>query len=595
MANAVFSFEEFDCHGAKEAYCPLQEFRRYDEQESQGKQTHVFGARDWGDFNNLNPNYGFLQDESFEIPTSNNQQPVSDLFMEDYVLPDVVSAAIIQQIQEPVKHDPGLDCTHNSSIIRTAEILESKKEKVHPTPFASLRLLNSYKTGHRLLNEDKKLNKSAIEVACHAVRSRDLSTEEVMRVAAARYIESSVQMDGNHPLGSMPFTSLTDQETTDVELAHLLLASSEKIGNQQYDRARYLLTKCKYMSSKVGNPVQRVVHYFAVALHERINRETERLSLSAKVVNSGRWGEDTGKAIVGGHPALLTVYKMVPIGQVTEFTAVQSIIDNMASAKRVHLIDLGIEHGHQWIILMQALAERFMCPVELLKISAVAVRTLQKNIEETGERLVSFAKTLNLPFAFRPVIVSDMKDLNRDLFELKPEEVVGVYATNILHRMIYRPECLEHLMRVIRSIKPCIMLVTEIDANINSPSFFTRFTENLFYVSAWFDCLDESMDRSDHDRMSIESNFFSEGITSIVATEGSERIVRHVGVNVWRSFFARFRFVEIDLNHWSLYQASLLLKKNPCGSSCTLYMNGKSLSIGWKGTPLHFVSAWKLK
>lgn len=593
MAKAALSFEPFDCSIAKEVHCPLEEYQRYEE-ESKGKQAHFLEATDWGDLNYLCSEYDLYQEKSFDkgIAISNNQQPASEFLMTDDMQHDVVSSIIQEFFQEPVKLDAGLDYIEKSTNISNPEIDEYKKEKAHPIPLASLELLNSYRTGTKILNGED-FDNSTKEEPCHVVVCSRLSTEEVMRVAGARYIQFSVQTDDDlsvlgHPYSSMDST-LTDEETKDVELGHLLLASAEKIGNQQYERASKLLTQCEHMSSIFGNPVQRVVYHFSEALRERINRETGRVS--SKGPKNGKWREDIKEVMMSPHPALLASHQMLPFGQVAQFTAIQVILDNMASAKRVHLIDLGIRIGVQWSILMQALAVRFTCPIELVKITAVG--TPQGKIEETGERLVSFAKTLNLPFTFKPVIVSDMKDLNRDLFELVPEEAVGIYAPWMLNTMICRPECLDHLMRVIRSFNPCIMVVTEIEANHNSPSFVNRFIEALFFFSAWFDCYDTCMDRNDHNRMSIEGIFFSQGIRNIVTAEGSERIVRHVGIDVWRSFFARFGFVEIELNH--LYQASLLLKQFACGSSCTLDMNGKSLSTGWKGTPLLAVSAWKVK
>lgn len=101
------------------------------------------------------------------------------------------------------------------------------------------------------------------------------------------------------------------------------------------------------------------------------------------------------------------------------------------------------------------------------------------------------------------------------------------------------------------------------------------------------------MDKNDSDRMLVEENFFSHGIRSMVATEGNERIIRHVGFDVWRSFIKRFGFVETELSQLSLDQANLVVKQLPFGSCCTMDMNEKALTLGWKGAPLLSVSAWK--
>jgi hypothetical protein len=83
---------------------------------------------------------------------------------------------------------------------------------------------------------------------------------------------------------------------------------------------------------------------------------------------------------------------------------------------------------------------------------------------------------------------------------------------------------------------------------------------------------------------------FSEGIRNIVAAEGSERVTRNVKMDVWRAFFARFRMVEMSFSNSSLYQASLVAKNFGC---TTLDRTGKCLTVGWMGTPIHSISAWK--
>ncbi|KAG6667990.1 hypothetical protein CIPAW_01G139300 [Carya illinoinensis] len=356
----------------------------------------------------------------------------------------------------------------------------------------------------------------------------ELSTEEIVRLAGAGFIQSTSQAaDGPsmpiHPF-DLDFCGLSDDERRDMELAESLFASAEKAGSQQFERARKFLNQCDHLSSNTGNPVQRVVYYFSEALRQKIDP-----------------------------PPTLANHEELPFCQVTQFAGIQAIIKNTVEARKIHIIDLGIRNGVQWTILMQALATRCECPLELLKITAVGT-TSKHLLMETGKRLASFAQSLNLPFSFNVVMVSDMLDLREDLFELDADET------------------LESIMEVVRSINPCIMFVTEIEANHNSPAFVSRFVEALFY---------------------FKSKFFGEGIRNIVAAEGEERKIRNVKIDVWRAFFARYGMLETEFSTSSLYQASLLVKKFRCEKSFTLDMNGKCLITLWKLTPICSLSAWK--
>ncbi|KAM3236157.1 DELLA protein RGL2 [Capsicum annuum] len=250
----------------------------------------------------------------------------------------------------------------------------------------------------------------------------------------------------------------------------------------------------------------------------------------------------------------------------------------------------------QWTILMQALyTHQCGCESSLkhLRITALCTK-LRHKIEDTRERLMDFAVSLNLPFSFNIVMVEDVMKLKQEDFEIDDEEAIAIFARYILMRMLAQPAKLDSLMRVIRGINPRAMIVIEVEANHNSPAFVDRFVEALFFYGAFFDSLEDCMRYDERNRTAIESEHLSRGIRSIVATEGEERTIRHVKVDVWRAFFARYGMEEMELSMSSLYQANLVLKNFACGSCCTLEMNKNCLLIGWKGTPLISLSAWKL-
>lgn len=103
-----------------------------------------------------------------------------------------------------------------------------------------------------------------------------------------------------------------------------------------------------------------------------------------------------------------------------------------------------------------------------------------------------------------------MWHLNEDLFELDLAEEIAVYTPTSLRAMIAEPQKLDSLMRVIRSINPCIMVVTELEADHNWAVFVTRFIEALFYYSAYFDCLEAYLNHDDENRIITESVYFGD-------------------------------------------------------------------------------------
>ncbi|XWS38945.1 hypothetical protein CRYUN_Cryun18bG0007300 [Craigia yunnanensis] len=259
-----------------------------------------------------------------------------------------------------------------------------------------------------------------------------------------------------------------------TKLDVLLLAAAEKVCYQQYDCASRLLKQCDYMSS-------------TTALREKIERETGKPS-SKGLRRKPLFNID--EAMMCPNPTALACHGELSFCQITQFVGIQAIIENVIEAKRIHIIDLAIRNGVQWTVLMQALTSRYECPPELLKTTIVATDA-KHLIEGTGKRLLSFTQSLGIHFAFKIVMVSNLLDLKEDLFELDAKERVAVYATFAFRSMLAMPNRIENIMRVIRVINPCLMVVSEIEANHNSPIFVNRLIE--FFSSSLHTLIDSNL------------------------------------------------------------------------------------------------------
>ncbi|MED6134348.1 hypothetical protein PIB30_036201 [Stylosanthes scabra] len=419
-----------------------------------------------------------------------------------------------------------------------------------PSLASSWELLSNY--GSRFQRLRRSSAGAEAKTTTAGIGPKKLSTEEIVRLAGARYVQYSSQWQENWCMPMFPyaqignFLMLSEEENKDIDLAQLLLASADKIGSQQFERANSLLLQCQWSSSNAGNTVQRFVFHFSSALRERLNREIGGIALQR---NSQM---ELIEALLMDHNSAITCHQKLPFNQVIQFVGVQAIVDHVASKTKIHLIDLALGYGLMATVLIQALAERNEKPVELLKITAVGYGS-KSVLDEAGRRLVSFAKSLNLRILFKTVFVEDIRELREDDFEIESDEGVAVYSPKILRTLVSSPDSLDNLMRVIRKIKPAIMLVNEIEANHNSPLFVNRFIESLFYLSAYFDYLGTCLGRDNESRMRMEA-IVSEGIRNNVSLDDKEREIRNVKIDVWRRFFARFRMVETEFSESSLYQ-----------------------------------------
>lgn len=563
MANFI---DEFNLRGAAEDNSSSSNAEGLiGEVENGEKQAHFYGTDDWGEPEELYPLWldsWFYQDKNAVS---------GDWNFNDFVL-DVPTPTFQEENEKLMK------------ISAEGSLDDAPKQAIsHPFSFASLGLLSDDDSRFKRFTVENQRNFIIdIEKEPKKVGSRKLSPEQVLRIAGARFIQSSQKIDDLSMMGQ-PYLS------NEIQLAQDLLASAEKVANRQFDVATKLLNLFDQPSFKDGTPVERVVYYFAEALREKIERETGKPSsqeLKASVLS------DIEDAMTTPDSTALAVQQRMPFVQVAEFTAIQAILENVAGKHRIHIIDFAIRSGVQWTALMQDLSVRYECPVQLLKITAVGTASKQK-MEKTGERLMSFAETVNLPFSFKVIMVEDMLELNDGLFELDSEEANVVYLSFILRTMIACPNRLQTLMKVVKTIKPCVVVLNEVEANLNSVTFVNRFIEAVFFFGLLFDCLEACMSSNDAERINLESTYFSQGIRNIIASEGSDRTIRLVSIDVWRSFFSRFLMEEMEFSASSLYQVSLVLKEFACGASITLHKNGKCLILGWKGTPVQSISLWK--
>ncbi|CAN0888541.1 DELLA protein RGL2 [Linum grandiflorum] len=353
----------------------------------------------------------------------------------------------------------------------------------------------------------------------------------------------------NNPFDLSP-SGLSYHDATRVELVEYLMAAAEKVGNNRtHDQAIHLLDLCDCLSSKTGDPIQRIVYYFSQALRERV---------------------------------------------VVQMSGIQILLENVGNSKRIHMIDLQIRTGLQWTGFMQALASRLDHPrIELLKITAVGTSTFKNLMESTGTHLTGFARAMRIPFYFRIVVVSDVHELREEMFEIDQREALAVYSEGYMKSLIAAPDKMDALLKLLRSFSPRIMVVSELEANYNSVTFSQLFVEALFSFAAMFDCLDVCFEGSMEKRSIAESGLLREWIRSVVVKEGEEREFRCVKLNVWRTFFARVAMMECKLSAAVLYQAKLVLNRFACGEFCRVDVDGRSLIVGWKDTPILSISSWK--
>ncbi|CAN0855462.1 DELLA protein RGL1 [Linum grandiflorum] len=432
------------------------------------------------------------------------------------------------------------------------------------------------------------------------------TVDQVLRIAGERVVEFSNGRAGAPSMLHIPMdpslSHLSVEDVKNVELVEYLLAAAERVGDHQFDHAASLLNLCGSLACKSGNAVQRLGYYLAQALRDRISCETGNKPLEEEREKAAGVIRHDEELVTTSESAIKSMQRgQMPMYQIPHLAAVQAILENVASSNKIHVIDLKIGSGLQWVALMQGLSTSSRSdrgPVDLLRITAVGITSFdQSQVEETGDRLTSFAGSIDIPFRFEVVVVTDEKeasDFRPDRFKLEPdEESLVVYSDDVLKTLIGQPIRIERVMRALKRMNPRIMVVVEVEANLNSPNFGGRFVETMFHYGAIFENLESTMKRDDTFRARIESGLLGHQVSNILASEGEERHVRGVKIGVWRKFFDRFGMVEVEPSAMTLHQAKWFLHRFVKNQSYTVEMDGKSLILGFNGAPMRCVSTWK--
>ncbi|CAI0442182.1 unnamed protein product [Linum tenue] len=434
---------------------------------------------------------------------------------------------------------------------------------------------------HRLSSSPGKINPES-STNC----TREFWTNEIIKLAGARVLQSRSPAQGidvPHLL-----TGLTNEESKNVELMEYLLECAEHVGKGKFELALQVLDLCTRLSSQTGNPIQRVGYYFSSALRQRIELQKTRRG-------GGLEEEDDHHAAVTLPDKSVMEYRnSVPFYSASQLAAVQILMENLDGEKRIHVVELRICSGVMMIALMQALSSS-PNSIEMLRITALAHdATEERFIHGSGRRLVGFARGIGLPFSFNVVRIWEPPSAaHKDKLGLEPREATVVLSQYALSRMVAKPNRLEAMMKLIRSIRPRVMVVIELEANHNAPDFGHRFVETLFTAGAYFDCLATCMEEKEEARAVMESWYLNDRIRNILVAEGEKRVVRDVKIGVWRKYFARFGMLEISVRGLGLQHANLMVRSSPFAGSYLVALDRKSLMIGWKDMPLLSVSAWK--
>ncbi|KAL6200226.1 hypothetical protein ACLB2K_030008 [Fragaria x ananassa] len=155
-------------------------------------------------------------------------------------------------------------------------------------------------------------------------------------------------------------------------------------------------------SSPYGDGTQRLAHYMAKGLEERLTAAVSSVSLYKQSVCFSRTNLSAADIL----KAYQTYITACPFKKMSNFYANRTIVKLAEKATRLHIIDFGILYGYQWPCLIQALSKRPGGP-PIVRITGIEFPQSgfrpSERLEETGRRLQNYCKRFNVPFQYTAI------------------------------------------------------------------------------------------------------------------------------------------------------------------------------------------------
>ncbi|KAL3696048.1 hypothetical protein R1sor_010124 [Riccia sorocarpa] len=378
-------------------------------------------------------------------------------------------------------------------------------------------------------------------------------------------------------------------------LRELIFECAQAVSRRDLDRSLGILG---YLAAEVlpehGDSGERVGSYFTRALAHRMSRQIMVTGSSSSSSSSSSYASHLGllnslripdpPSQQEIHAAYLALNRVTPFLRFAHLTANQAIVEEIEGEEIVHLIDFEIMQGVQWPPLMQALAERSGGPPHL---RLTGIGSSADILRQTGNRLADFARTLNLPFEFLPLVVSSVEEVTTRMFSKREGEVVAVNCVLQLNRLLQRgPDMLKSFLEMIHTLRPKVFTLAEREASHNQTQFLDRFAEAYRHYAALFDSLEATLPPKSPDRLTVEEVWFGREIANIVSCDGSDRVERHERFEQWREIMESAGFHPLPPSTFALAQAKLLLRLHYPSEGYRLFETDDCLRLGWQEQPL---------
>jgi hypothetical protein len=370
---------------------------------------------------------------------------------------------------------------------------------------------------------------------------------------------------------------------------HDLMKVAHNIQQQNFSKAGSLLNSITERAADQESASDRLTLRFVEAFKAKTEGE-----------GFGAGNLYQGTATVSEHDMISAFRVLVEATPLIRFGyqyANQALISQLKDERRVHLIDIGITPGTQWVSFFEQLAAATPCPPSIhltgIDVPFSDADPLQR-LNEVGTRLAACARQFGIEFTYQP-IASYIEKLDVSQITLLPGETLAINATLAMHHTptadAVRDEnhSRDAVLRRLRLLNPKILTLIEPDSEHNALPFVPRVQEAFRHYLAVFEALESVLPQDSKERGVLENAFFGREVLNVIAAEGPNRVERHERSDSWRRRLTQSGFRLLPFSSQAIEQESQALR---LGSSFSVDNSAGMVRLQYRQTSLLAASAW---
>ncbi|GJP52239.1 hypothetical protein CLOM_g11376 [Closterium sp. NIES-68] len=145
------------------------------------------------------------------------------------------------------------------------------------------------------------------------------------------------------------------------------------------------------------------------------------------------------------------------------------------------------------------------------------------------------------------------------------------------------------LIKWLHGLRPRVVVLSEVDARLNTPFFLARFREALRFFLAFLDALHHTVPRASPLRALLQGMLLRK-LVNCVGCEGAQRVVRPESMEQWQERMERLGFRRVALSADTMDNMRALTEHKDRRFGVQDAQGAARLT--WKGSPIMAVGAW---